>query len=125
MTFWRQEGNSEKQWIRGGKFFIEKRRLIQSLINEGKSFKNAFNEIIELNNLNWEYYFRSLDSLIMWIEESDISNKTRYISLLKNSLTNDEKYFIIHLNELDKNWGNEYLNKNITFLTGDIKFNYT
>lgn len=126
MKFWRKIGNREKEWFLGGKFFIEKRRNIQRLLEGGSEFKSAYNKTIEENNLNWEYYFRSLNSLLAWIEQSSIPelDKIRYKSLLKDSLTNDEKFFLNYLSELDYNWGIKFLLKNSEELTIDLNFDY-
>ncbi|CAM1341200.1 putative phage abortive infection protein [Tenacibaculum aestuarii] len=124
MKFWKKEGEGEKEWIYGSRFFLESRRKFQKL-EENHEFQCAYNKTIDFNNLSFEYYFRSLNTLLEWIENSKINDnqKKRYFDLIINSLTNDEKFFIKNINYLKDDWNLNLLkniSKNLT-----LNFDYT
>ena len=108
----------------GSRFFIENRRRIQRKEKEGSTFSDAFNIVIDFNNLSFEYYFRTLNTLFEWIENHDIneSQKKKYNDLIISSLTNDERYFVKNINELKYNWSLNLLKSKSSEIT--LSFEY-
>jgi len=123
MTFWRESGG-KKELFSGSRFFIENRRRIQRKEKEGSTFSDAFNIVIDFNNLSFEYYFRTLNTLFEWIENHDIneSQKKKYNDLIISSLTNDERYFVKNINELKYNWSLNLLKSKSSEIT--LSFEY-
>ncbi len=124
MKFWRKEGEKEKEWICGSRFFSENRRKCQKYEKDGNDFSVAYNKTIKFNDLSFEYYFRTLNTLFEWIENDTIDKvqKKRYTDLIINSLTNDEKFFIKNLENLEYDWNLSVLKNKTTNLI--LNFDY-
>ncbi|QVY66849.1 putative phage abortive infection protein [Polaribacter sp. Q13] len=123
MKFWIKSGN-EKEWVFGSRFFLESRRMFQRHKEKGCAFSLAYNKTVDFNNLSFEYYFRTLNTLFEWIENDNINpvQKKKYIDLIINSLTNDEKFFIKNLEKLEYDWNLSVLKNKTTDLI--LNFDY-
>lgn len=113
LSVYTRVGDKEKEYYNGLRFFLLKRRLVQERQTE-LGFDNAISNAIESANLSFEFYFRSLENIIITLDEINEENpeeKDKLFLMLVNTLTNDEKFFIkyfhyyqqfAHLNYLKK-----------------------
>jgi hypothetical protein len=92
---WIQQGDKKEEYY-GFKFFTVRRRSFQIDFENNKlQFDKAFNHTIEIANLNFEFYFRCLENILTTIEDIDNDeDRTKFLELLSNLLTNDEKFFV-------------------------------
>ncbi len=93
---WTQHGDKPREDYNGFKFFTIKRRDIQKYTEISKlQFDKAYNDTIKSADLNFEFYFRCIENILITIEDVDNNNdKTKLLSLVSNLLTNDEKFFV-------------------------------
>jgi len=126
LSVWTREGNKEREYYDGLRFFIHKRRSVQERVDD-LGFDNAVSRAIESANLSFEFYFRSLENIIITLEEIDEERpeeKDKLVAMLINTLTNDEKFFIKYFHTYQKFSHFNYLKKFQNKLTENIIFDY-
>lgn len=123
---WTQEGEKGKEHYIGLTFFTQKRRSFQ-ILNQSHTFNEAISKVIESANLNFEFYFRSLENILITLDEingESLEEKNKLILMLINTLTNDEKFFVKYFQCYQKFNHFDYLKKYQDQFTEKMLFDY-
>lgn len=143
LTCWEETGNKleTRQYHTGLKWFIYQRRKYQlkyeellTIHNMDESHTKAYEYVLSANNLNFEYFFRSITGLILVANNFNNTAKSfpgnlqvnkDYISLLSTILTNDELFFIKYYEDYPEFRGKfELLKSCIPDLSKNLFFDY-
>jgi hypothetical protein len=123
---WTQQGEKEdKVYYRGVRFFIPMKQLLYTQMSNGKNFEESFIHAINFQNIALEFYFRCLDNLLFGIEEiKDFEERLKLLYLIKNSLSNDEKFFIKYFDLYEKYKGFKMIEAYKIDLTDNLFHDY-